>query len=59
MKTKGALVLIPGLEMAGIVPPFGFKLRMGKMILRKRKGPPWKSLLEVLRAKIRTYNGDE
>jgi hypothetical protein len=29
------LILILGLEMAGIVPPFGFEFRMRKMILRK------------------------
>jgi len=34
--------------MARIVPPFGFKFRMRKMILGKRKDFPRQSPLEVL-----------
>ena len=35
-------------EVAGIVPPFGFKFRMRKMILRKGESSPRKGALEVL-----------
>jgi hypothetical protein len=34
--------------MAGIVPPFGFKFRMRKMVLGKRKDSPGQSALELL-----------
>jgi hypothetical protein len=53
------LILVLGLEMAGIVPPFGFEFRMRKMILRKREGSPWKGPLEALTKKMRRGYGKE
>jgi hypothetical protein len=44
---KGFSILAKGLEMAGIVPPFGFEFRMRKMILGKRKGSPRQGALEL------------
>jgi hypothetical protein len=34
--------------MPGIIPPFGFKFRMRKMVLRERKSPSRKGAFEIL-----------
>jgi hypothetical protein len=45
---KGFSLLAKELEMTGIIPPFGFKFRMRKMVLRKGEDFPRQSTLEVL-----------
>jgi hypothetical protein len=41
------------LKVPGIVPPFGFKFRMRKMVLGKREGSSRKSAFELLPKKRR------
>jgi hypothetical protein len=51
---KGFSILAKGLEMARIIPPFGFEFRMRKMVLGERKDPSRKGPLEVLAQKCRS-----
>jgi hypothetical protein len=44
---KRFFILTQGLEMAGIVPPFGFEFRMRKMVLGERKYSSRKSPLKL------------
>ena len=46
--------MILRLKMPGIIPPFGFKFRMRKMVPGKRKGSSRKRPLEILAKKRRS-----
>ncbi|MGZ6203264.1 MAG: hypothetical protein ACXWM6_17310, partial [Thermodesulfobacteriota bacterium] len=48
--------LLLSVKMPGIVPPFGFKFRMRKMVLGERKSPSRKSAFEFLTKKRRSGN---